>query len=284
MELKAAPDIEVDESSQPSTDARRLTIRGRGETQVGGLDRVLAVVSYATPEMDYFSPQARPFLEELVRRYHAAGVPLNGLYADEMHIQQDWGYGSHHDEGQLTFRYLTPHLAARYAELYGAEFKDFEKYLVYFAYAQHGFLPTLEARAPAQHVLGRQRRRKCSGPSSCGGATTSCSRKAWWSCLPAPSSSRRRPTGTSWRPARTRPGRRAPRATSGAPAPSAGRRAITNTRRTSGGPTPSTRPRPPATITSPGTTSSPAAATTMPRADGRTATTTASPWPARPAS
>ena len=155
VELKASPDIEVDESAQPSTDARRLTIRGRGETQVGSLDRVLAVVSYATPEMDYFSPQARPFLEALVERYHAAGVPLNGLYADEMHIQQDWGYHSHHDEGQLTFRYLTPHLAARYAELFGPEFKDFDKYLVYFTYAQHGFLPTLEARAPAQHVLGR---------------------------------------------------------------------------------------------------------------------------------
>ncbi len=154
VELKAAPDIEADESSQPSTDARRLTIRGRGDTQVGRLDRVLAVVSYETPEMDYFSPQARPFLENLVRQYHAAGVPLNGLYADEMHIQQDWGYGSHHDEGQLTFRYLTPHLAARFAERYGAEFKDLEKYLVYFAYAQHGFLPTLDARAPAQHVLG----------------------------------------------------------------------------------------------------------------------------------
>jgi hypothetical protein len=154
VELKAAPEIEVDESAQPSTDARRLTIRGRGETQVGHLDRVLAVVSYATPEMDYFSPKARPFLEDLVKRYHAAGVPLNGLYADEMHIQQDWGYGSHHDEGQFTFRYLTPHLAERFAELYGTEFKDLEKYLVYFAYAQHGFLPNLEARAPAQHVLG----------------------------------------------------------------------------------------------------------------------------------
>ena len=154
VELKAAPEIEVDESAQPSTDARRMTIRGRGETQVGRMDRVLAVVSYATPEMDYFSPQTRPFLEELVQRYHQAGVPLNGLYADEMHIQQDWGYGSHHDEGQLTFRYLTPHMAERYAQLHGAEFKDLEKYLVYFTYAQHGFLPTLEARAPAQHVLG----------------------------------------------------------------------------------------------------------------------------------
>ena len=35
VELKAAPEIEVDESAQPSTHARRLTIRGRGDTQVG---------------------------------------------------------------------------------------------------------------------------------------------------------------------------------------------------------------------------------------------------------
>ncbi len=154
QELKSSPQIDLDESAQASTGARRLTVRGQGETSVGALDRVLVVVSYATPEMDYFSPQARPFLEGLVDRYHSAGVPLNGLYADEMHIQQDWGYGSHHDEGQLTFRYLTAHMAARFAELYGREFEDFEKYLVYFAYGQHGFLPTLEARVAAQHVLG----------------------------------------------------------------------------------------------------------------------------------
>ena len=57
VELTAAPEIEVDESSQPSTQARRLNIKGRSETEVGPLDRVLAVVSYATPEMDYFSPE-----------------------------------------------------------------------------------------------------------------------------------------------------------------------------------------------------------------------------------
>jgi len=156
VELKSAPEVEVDESAQTNTRARRLTVRGQGETEIGALDRVLVVVSYATPEMDYFSPKALPFLEGLVERYHAAGVPLNGLYADEMHIQQDWGYASHHDEGQFTFRYLTQNLANRFAEIYGAEFQDLEKYLVYFCYGQHGFLPTLEARLPAQHVLGAE--------------------------------------------------------------------------------------------------------------------------------
>ncbi len=152
--LKSAPDLETDESSQTITHARRLTVRGRGDTDVGSLDRVLVIVRYATPEMDYFSPKALPFLQGLIEAYHSAGVRLNGLYADEMHIQQDWGYTTHHDEGQFTFRYLTSHLADRFAQLYGTEFEDFEKYLVYFCYRQHAFLPTLEARLPAQHVLG----------------------------------------------------------------------------------------------------------------------------------
>jgi len=156
VELKTAPEVEMDESAQTKTEARRLTVLGQGETELGPLDRVLVVVSYATPEMDYFSSKALPFLNNLVERYHAAAVPLNGLYADEMHIQQDWGYSSHHDEGQFTFRYLTLNLANRFAELHGAEFKDLEKYLVYFCYGQHGFLPTLQARLPAQHVLGSE--------------------------------------------------------------------------------------------------------------------------------
>jgi hypothetical protein len=155
VELKSAPEIDVDESAVTNTRARRLTVRGRGDTAVGPLNRVLVVISYAVPEMDYFSPKALPFLEDLVSRYHAAGVPLNGLYADEIHIQQDWGYFDHHDEGQFAFRYLTPNLARRFAGLYGDEFADLEKFLVYFAYGQHGFLPDLAARLPAQHVFGR---------------------------------------------------------------------------------------------------------------------------------
>jgi len=158
VELKAASTIDAWEGAVvqagDSFAARRLTVRGQGDLDVGGLDRVLAVVSYAVPELDYFSPQALPFLQELVERYHRAGVPLHGLYADEMHIQQDWVYHGHHDDGQFTLRYLTPHLARAFAERYGAEYADLEKYLVYFCYGQHGFGSGLEARSPAQHVLG----------------------------------------------------------------------------------------------------------------------------------
>ncbi len=154
VELRAPVEIDADELESPAAVRRRLTIRGHGDSSVGDLDRVLVVVSYQTPEMDYFSPNALPFLKDLVERYHQAGIPLRGLYSDEVHIQQDWNYFGHHDAGEFTLRFLTPNLARQFAERYGAEFADFEKWLVYFCYGQHGFYPTLEARAAAQHVLG----------------------------------------------------------------------------------------------------------------------------------
>ncbi len=157
-ELRQPPQIDEWEGTiveaGTSFAARRVSVRGAGDADAGSLDRVLVVLSYDTPELDYFSPQALPFLKDLIDRYHRAGVPLNGLYADEMHIQQDWVYHGHHDEGQFTLRYLTPNLGRAFAAQFGAEYEDFEKYLVYFCYGQHGFLSGLEARSAAQHVLG----------------------------------------------------------------------------------------------------------------------------------
>ena len=153
VELSAPTEFETG-SESPKAKHRRLVIRGSGDPSTNPRDRVLVVVSYDVPEMDYFSPKALPFLEDLVARYHAAGVPLNGLYADEMHIQQDWGYADHHENGQFALRFLTPHFARRFAELHGPEFADFEKWLVYFCHGQHEFLPNLQARLDARHVLG----------------------------------------------------------------------------------------------------------------------------------
>ncbi len=154
VELQQPPQITVSESSSGSSPAHRLTVHGHGETEVAELDRVLVVVSYKTPELDYFSSKALPYLQGLMREYHDAGIRLNGLYSDEIHIQGDWNYFSHHDEGEFAFRYLTPNFAKKFAELYGAEFADFEKYLVYFCRGQHSFLPNLDARSSGQHVFG----------------------------------------------------------------------------------------------------------------------------------
>ena len=61
--------------------ACRMRVYGEGHTEIGPLDRVLVVQQYKTPEMDYFSDQAMPFLKALVDKYTAAGVngcPLLG--------------------------------------------------------------------------------------------------------------------------------------------------------------------------------------------------------------
>lgn len=69
----------------------RIAVHGEGRTEIGNLDRVLVVQQYSTPEMDYFNENAKPFLKDLIDKYAAAGVKLNGLYSDEMHIQAGLG-------------------------------------------------------------------------------------------------------------------------------------------------------------------------------------------------
>jgi hypothetical protein len=134
--------------------ARRIRVHGRGVAGQTNLDRVLVVQEYRTPEMDYFSPRALPFLEALVDKYVAAGIKLNGLYSDEMHIQGDWSYFGHHDNGEFAVRYVSENLARRYAELYGAGFRDFAKYLVYFTYGQEDTAANLTAKQDVMHVFG----------------------------------------------------------------------------------------------------------------------------------
>ncbi|MBI5832588.1 MAG: hypothetical protein HZB16_09825 [Armatimonadetes bacterium] len=133
---------------------RRVRVFGQGHTDLGDLDRVLVVLQYRTPEMDYFSPQALPFLKGLLDKYAAAGVKLNALYSDEMHIQQDWGYFNHHDHGEFAQRYVSAGLARRFAQLYGAEYADFAKYLVYFCHGQEDDASDLSAKQDVGHVFG----------------------------------------------------------------------------------------------------------------------------------
>ena len=71
-----------------------------------------------------------------------------------MHIQQDWGYSNHHDNGEFALRYVSPNLAAEYARRFGAEYSDFAKYLVYFCSSQEDTANDLSARTAVQHVFG----------------------------------------------------------------------------------------------------------------------------------
>jgi hypothetical protein len=134
--------------------ASKIRVYGEGRADIGPLDRVLIVQQYRTPEMDYFSDNAAPFLKNLIDKYAAAGVKLNGLYADEMHIQQDWAYTGHHDNGEFALRYVSPGFAKRFAEKFGAEYGDFAKYLVYFVHGQEDFAPDLNAKQGIMETFG----------------------------------------------------------------------------------------------------------------------------------
>ena len=156
QEITDVATVEVwpDERKAGDYHAQRIRVHGEGHPELGDLNRVLVVQQYRTPELDYFSENALPFLKTLVDKYADAGVTLNGLYSDEMHIQQDWGYFSHHDHGQFALRYASPGLANRFADLYGEQYRDFAKFMVYFCYAQEDFANDLSATEGIMHTFG----------------------------------------------------------------------------------------------------------------------------------
>ncbi len=153
VEITDVAQVEVWEGSSAPT-AQRVRVHGRGRTDIGPLDRVFVVQMYRTPEMDYFSPQALPYLKRLIDQYADAGVRLNALYADEMHIQQDWAYFHHHDHGEFAQRYVSDGLAQSFADRYGAQYSDLAKYLIYFTRGQEDFAADLSAKDGIMHVLG----------------------------------------------------------------------------------------------------------------------------------
>ncbi len=147
--------VEVLEGIRPEGfPATRIRVYGTGKTETSGLNRVLVVQSYRTPEMDYFSDKALPYLKGLVDRYAGAGVKLNALYSDEPHLMGDWSYFGHHDHGQFAMRYVSPGFAEKFAQRFGAKYRDFAKYLVYFTYGQEDFAIDLSATQGVMHVLG----------------------------------------------------------------------------------------------------------------------------------
>lgn len=153
IEITGAAHVEVWNGLRAGV-SERIRVYGEGRADIGPLNRVLVVQQYHSPEMDYFSPKALPFLQSLVDKYVDAGVKLNALYSDEMHIQQDWAYFGHHDHGEFALRYVSDGLAACFAEQYGAEYRDFAQYLVYFVHGQEDFAHDLSAKQGVMHVFG----------------------------------------------------------------------------------------------------------------------------------
>jgi hypothetical protein len=155
-------DISADAIAEPHPEQETISVNGygwapltvRGRTACG-LNRVLLVAVYATPEIDYFDPAAGAYMKSIVDQHAAHGIRYAGFYSDEMHIQFDWDLIEHFGpDTEIRTRYLTDNLAAAYADSYGERFRDLAKHLVYFSYHQHDFLPGAAGQWPSQHVLG----------------------------------------------------------------------------------------------------------------------------------
>jgi hypothetical protein len=133
---------------------QRVNIRQDANNEWPGFDRVFVMLEYETPEMDYFSPEVPVFLNNMLGNYHKNGINLTSLYSDEMHIQQDWYYFDHHDNGQFALRYLTKNMADTYASNYGSEFSDMDKYMLYFVYGPKTIMTGPFAVNHTQYVMG----------------------------------------------------------------------------------------------------------------------------------
>ncbi|MCE5260231.1 MAG: hypothetical protein LLG44_14410 [Chloroflexi bacterium] len=158
LEIDGA-ELTVDESTSAVSGAgfgyAEGVVRGRANN-AGGRNRILVVVQYETEEIDYFHEDALPWLKGMLDAHKAAGISYDSFYSDEMHIQFDWDLGTHFGATEIATRHITPALEAAYSARFGACYADLDRWLIYFSYAQHGFLQAVGAEPePCQHVWGR---------------------------------------------------------------------------------------------------------------------------------
>lgn len=132
---------------------QRLRIYGE-EDRLKGYDNVLVILEYETQEIDYFADDALPFLKNLLKKYHDAGVDLRSLYCDEMHIQQDWIYFAHQEDGQFNERFYTDGMGRMLAQKTGMPFDL--RYMLYFVNQPLIYKPTVEAILNVEYVLGEK--------------------------------------------------------------------------------------------------------------------------------
>lgn len=146
IEYKSIPNTEISYNSGYSK--ADLLIRGKVD-KIEPDSSILLILKYKAEEMDYFSPNAEIFVKEVIDLYKNAGITLSGFYSDEMHIQFDWDLSAHFGKTEISIRYITPNLIEEFARRYGEEFKDFYKYLVYFAH----HLEDTSENWPIQHII-----------------------------------------------------------------------------------------------------------------------------------
>lgn len=82
------------------------------------------------------------------------GVDLRSLYCDEMHIQQDWIYFAHQEDGQFNERFYTDGMGRMLAQKTGMPFDL--RYMLYFVNQPLIYKPTVEAILNVEYVLGEK--------------------------------------------------------------------------------------------------------------------------------
>jgi len=140
-------EIDATVSSERAYSSSPLEVSGR--TRIPG-NRVLVVLHMATPEMDYFHPQAGAYIKEIIDEYHRRGVQFREFYSDEMHIQFDWDFGAHFGSTEIRTRFMTDSFARELSKL-DPLYEDFDKALVYHCY---GTDACWGGSNHSQHVLG----------------------------------------------------------------------------------------------------------------------------------
>lgn len=149
-------DMDTDLWSNPSAPnpdrAKRVSVYADETNELKGYDKVLVLLEYEVPEMEYFSPEALPFLKDLLKKYDDKGIKIQHFYSDEMHIQQDWKYFQHHDNGQLALRYYAPTMGNLYQKKFGTVFE--EKDILFFAYGPNIDSNNATASQNVQYVFG----------------------------------------------------------------------------------------------------------------------------------
>ena len=123
-------------------------IKIEGKTKIHG-SRVLAVLYMATPEMDYFHPEAQDYINGIIDMYDSHGVRFSEFYSDEMHIQFDWDF-AHFGPNEIPTRYMTDNFENVLAEK-DVLFAEFDKLLVYHCNMTNGRFGGSNA---TQHVMG----------------------------------------------------------------------------------------------------------------------------------
>jgi len=148
--------MDTDLWSNPSTPnperAKRVHIYSDETNELKGYEKVLIVMEYEVPEMEYFSDEALPFLKNLLKKYNDRGIKIKHFYSDEMHIQQDWKYFQHHDNGQFAVRYYSESLGKHYEQMHNTPFD--EKDILYFSYGPDIDSNNATATQNVQYVFG----------------------------------------------------------------------------------------------------------------------------------